>query len=77
VVVRRNAANPLFRLRQQRTAGAISSVTAGFKYEVNDNVSITTLAGYENRMSNVTDKDHEKFIAGACIDFNIDFARQR
>lgn len=46
-----------------------ASIVGGLKYEFNDNVSVRMLAGYENRMSNVADKNRERFITGVSLDF--------
>jgi len=33
------------------------------------------LAGYDNRASNIASKNADKFMVGASLDFDIDFAR--
>jgi len=53
------------------------STVAGLRYRFNDNVSFTTLAGAENRMSTVSSQRRDRFIAGVSVDFDFDFARWR
>jgi hypothetical protein len=46
-----------------------ASIVAGVKYQFNDSISVSALAGYENRMSNIADKDRERFVAGVSVDY--------
>lgn len=55
----------------------IVSVVAGLKYVIDDRVSFTTLAGVQDRASNITSKSGDRFIVGASIDFNFNFMGSR
>jgi hypothetical protein len=55
----------------------VLSMQAGLKYVINDSVSIRTLAGAEDRASNIKGKSLDKLTVGASIDFKVDFARPR
>lgn len=53
------------------------SMVAGLRYEFNDNIAFTTLAGVEERASNVPGRSFERFVVGASIDLSLDFLRTR
>lgn len=53
------------------------AMLAGVKYEFNDNVNFTALAGYENNSSNVIGRNFDRFVVGASIDFSFVFGRNR
>lgn len=53
------------------------AMLGGVKYEFNDNVNFTALAGYENNSSNVIGRNFDRFIVGASIDFSFIFGRNR
>jgi len=45
------------------------SVVTGLKYEFTENVSFVTLIGYENRSSNISSRNMDRFVGGASFDF--------
>jgi hypothetical protein len=53
------------------------SLVAGARYDINDSVSFTALAGGERRSSTDPDRRRDKFIVGASLDFDIVLARWR
>jgi hypothetical protein len=54
-----------------------AAIVGGLRYDFNDSVSASLLAGYETRNSNVPNRSGERLIAGASLDFDIDFMRPR
>jgi hypothetical protein len=51
------------------------SLLAGLKYELAPGVDFRTLVGVEDRSSTISGKSFDKFVAGASLDYKIDFMR--
>lgn len=47
-----------------------ASLVSGLKYQFNPNVSFVAVAGVEDRSSNVTSRNRDRFVVGASLDFN-------
>jgi hypothetical protein len=55
----------------------IASISAGLRYEISKDVSLSGGIGYEARKSNVPGKDYNNLTVGASIDFSHIFERLR
>lgn len=56
---------------------ARAALVGGLRYDFNDGVSFSMLAGYDKRTSTLDSRNGERFTAGVSLDFDVDFARPR
>lgn len=45
------------------------AILSGLKYQFTENVSFTTLVGYENRATNVASRNFDRYVIGASLDY--------
>jgi hypothetical protein len=52
-----------------------AAIVSGLRYDVNESVSASILAGYDSRSSTVASRKADRFTVGASLDFDIDLMR--